>query len=264
MAVTAVALVLHRLKRAASPASREASKPRWFGRGIFLLAAVQVAAALLSIRSAWLPPGLQPALSLISEHWAIPWSILIAVSLAQIHFADLVLKRSLWLLATVSVSALACVFVFNTPPGLPMLAATLGCAALILSAPYLIRAVHVLVDRVFLGRADYVVAAKRFEEAILRLQDPRQLFDSALQTVQSTLRVDARFVPASEGTGPPASLLASLPIEPASSPRLRLDVSASAVVRRAPWATQKIEEVGGSNTTSSGRTSSSRSGGQAS
>ena len=50
------------------------------------------------------------AASLIGRHWTIPWSILIAVSLAQAHYADVVLKRSLWLLvsviaATSSVSA---------------------------------------------------------------------------------------------------------------------------------------------------------------
>jgi two-component system LytT family sensor kinase len=223
--VTAVALILHRLGRHdIAPAG---SRPRWFGRGAFLLAALQVGAALLSLRSSWLPTSVHAALSLIGEHWAIPWSILIAVSLAQIHYADVVLKRSLWLLASVSISTLASTFVFDVPPGFALVVATLSCAALMLSAPLLIRALNFLIDRVYLDRADYLAAASLFEESVRRVYDREQLFDAALLAVRSTLRVDARWVPAGDVAAAPTNALASIPIETGNRPGYRLEVSAS-------------------------------------
>ena len=60
--------------------------------------------------------------SLIGRHWTIPWSILIAVSLAQAHYADVVLKRSLWLLVSVTLATLVGMLVIDASPGLPLLA----------------------------------------------------------------------------------------------------------------------------------------------
>lgn len=70
LAVTAVALILHRLGRHEAGAGLAASTSRSFGRGAFLLAVLQVSAALLSLRNSWLPTGLHATLSLIGEHWA--------------------------------------------------------------------------------------------------------------------------------------------------------------------------------------------------
>lgn len=221
LVVTAIALILYRMLRHEPDSAARPSKPRWFGRGVFLLAAVQVTATLLSMQDSWLPAESRDAVGLISKHWAIPWSILIAVSLAQIHHADLVLKRSLWLLASMATAALATVFVFEPAPGLAMVASTLLCAALLLGAPLLIRALNFLVDRIFLHRPDYRVAARSFEEAVRRIYDQEQLFDTAVQTVRSALHLEARFVAA------PAVALASISIETANLPGLRLEVSAS-------------------------------------
>ncbi|MET0533502.1 MAG: hypothetical protein ABW171_04695, partial [Steroidobacter sp.] len=166
LVVTAIALVLYRVDR---PAIDIEHGQRWFGRGALVLAVVQITAAWLSQLSSRLPADVRVAMSLLSEHWAIPWSIFIAISLAQIHYADVVLKRSLWLLASVSTATLASIFIFRVSPGLPIVASTLGIASLMLSAPFLIRAVSLLVDRVFLHRADYVAAARDFEDSIRRM-----------------------------------------------------------------------------------------------
>ena len=225
--VTAIALILYRVRRYEVSPESAGSKPRWFGRGVLLLAVVQVAAALLSLQNSWLPAGLHAAVSLIGEHWTIPWSILIAVSLAQIHYADLVLKRSLWLLASVLTAALASTFVFQVPPGLAMVASTLGCASLMLSAPFLIRALDFLVDRICLDRTDYMVAAKVFEDSVRRIYDQERLFDTALHTVRSTLRLNSQFVPAGADAAASMRALASISIEKANRPCHRLEVSAS-------------------------------------
>jgi two-component system, LytTR family, sensor kinase len=225
LVVTAITLLLYRALRQEFGAALERSKPRWFGRGVLLLAVVHVTAALLSLQVSWLPAGVLTVLSLVSEHWTIPWSILIAVSLAQIHYADLVLKRSLWLLASVLTAALTSIFVLAMAPGLAMVAATLVCAALMLSAPQLVRALDFLVDRIWLDRPDYLVAGKRFEESIRHTSDQEQLFDTAMRTVHSTLRLDARFVPASVDAAFSMRALASIPIEKANQPCCRLEVS---------------------------------------
>ncbi len=226
LCVTAVALILYRID-SRRDGSDKIPKPRWFVRGVLLLAIIQIAATLLSLQSTWLPAGLISAMSLISEHWVIPWSILIAVSLAQIHAADLVLKRSLWLLASVTIAVLASRFVFRVSPGLPMVVSTLACATLILGAPWLIRALTWLVDRVMLKRADYAVAARQLDESIRAIHDPRQLFEVAACAVRSAMHVDAHFVPADGGAAPSPPLLASIPIETTGAPRYRLEVSAS-------------------------------------
>ncbi len=223
LVVTAIALLVYRAHRATDEA--KPSKPRWFGRGAILLAVVQITATLLTIQGTWLPASLLTALSLISEHWVIPWSILVAVSLAQIHYADLVLKRSLWLLASVSAATLVSLFVFRRS-GLGLVVSTLGCAALMLSAPLLIRALNFLVDRIFLDRPDYAAAARDFEESAGRIYDQEQLFELALQTVRSTLRLDAQWVRVGADAGPTPAL-ASISIEQDGRPCFRLEVSAS-------------------------------------
>ena len=225
-AVTAIALMFYWICHEPNLGSK-ASMPRWFVRGAFLLAAVQITATLVSMQDAWLPVGVRSYVGLIGEHWPIPWSILIAVSLAQIHHADLVLKRSLWLLACMSVAALASVFVFRPASAMAVVTSTLACATLLLSAPLLIRALNFFVDRIFLDRPDYGVAARAFEESVRRIYDEEQVFDSALHTVRSTLRLDARFVPVSTDAASATRALASIPIEKANIPCHRLEVSAS-------------------------------------
>lgn len=218
--MTAIALLLARFHR------RDSGQvtPRWLGRGALLLAVVHVTAALLTLQDFWPAAGLRAAAGLISEHWVIPWSILIAVSLAQAHYADLVLKRSFWLLACVFTAVLASAFVFRVPPGLPTVFATLGCASLMLVAPSLRRMLNMLVDRMILRRADYAAALSAFEETLRRMDEPVQIVNAAVDVVQTTLRLEARFVLAGEAGN--ASALASIPIETEHRPVHRLELSA--------------------------------------
>jgi two-component system LytT family sensor kinase len=221
--LTAIALILHRLQgpRSTDPVG---SKPRRFGRLMLLLAVAQVAAALSSLRYSSLPDGLRTLVSVISEHWTIPWSILIAVSLAQIHHADLVLKRSLWLLASVSAAALLSMLVLRLS-GLALVAATLTGAASMLSAPLVIRALDFLVDRIWLKRPDYLLAIRDFEESVRRIYDRQELLDAAAHAVRSTLRLDAQVVPAADSPAATPAL-ASIPIDAAHA-GYHLEVSAA-------------------------------------
>jgi len=222
LVVTAIAMILYAVNRGGLARKPEQSTPRWLGRTALWLCVFQVTAALLSGPNSWLPADLRMAAILISAHWAIPWSILIAVSLAQAHFADLVLKRSLWLIASVLVSAVISVFVLDVAPGLPMLISTLGVACLILVAPSLVRAVNFVVDRMLLRRGDYVATATAFEESVRKIYDQERLFDMALRTIKSTLRVEARLVP--DGTAS-ARALASIPIQSEGRPTLQLEIT---------------------------------------
>lgn len=226
LVMTALALILYRARRCEISAELETSRPRWFVRGVFLLVSIHVSAALLTFETFWVSPGLRTTASLISEHWAIPWSILIAVSLAQIHYADVILKRSLWLLASVSTAALASAFVFQGPAGWAMVAATLGCASLMLSAPLWRRALDILVDRIWLNRPDYSAAAQGFEESIRRVSELERVFEAALHAVRSTLHLDARFISSNDDAKTSTRPLASIPIA-STNGRCCLEVSAT-------------------------------------
>jgi two-component sensor histidine kinase len=119
--------------------------------------------------------------------------VLIAVSLAQAHFADVVLKRSLWLLASVAVATLVSTQVLDVPPGLTMLGATLAMAALMLASPLLVRSLDRLVDRAILARPDYAEASQSLEQALRHANSPDQMIEVALEAVRATLQVDPRW-----------------------------------------------------------------------
>jgi two-component system LytT family sensor kinase len=121
-------------------------------------------------------------------------------------------------------ATLVSLFVFRLS-GLGLVVSTLSCAALMLSAPLLMRALNFLVDRIFLDRPDYAAAARNFEEAAGRVYDQEQLFELALQTVRTTLRLDAQWLRVGADAGPPA--LASISIEQDGRACHRLEVSAS-------------------------------------
>src|SRR5690348_12714356 len=85
------------------------SMPRWVAPAAFAFAAIHTSAILLSMLFPGMPGWLMTTCSLIGRHWTIPWSILLAVSLAQAHYADEVLKRSLWLLFSVATASVVAV-----------------------------------------------------------------------------------------------------------------------------------------------------------
>jgi two-component sensor histidine kinase len=133
------------------------------------------------------------AVTLVARHWTIPWSVLIAVSLAQAHYADVVLKRSLWLMTSVALATFVGMRVIDASPGLPMLATVIVTAALMLVAPLVIRALDALVDRTLLVRPDFGRATTLLDDTSRRATEPAQLIDAALEAVRATLRVDARW-----------------------------------------------------------------------
>ncbi len=188
LAVCGLALSIYLAQRGAAP--RRRGMPRWFGPTASLFAIVQTSAILLGILFPDLPATLADIAGMIGRHWTIPWSILIATSLAQAHYADVVLKRSLWLLVSVAAASMV---VLNLMPAedLSSLATVLGTAALMLATPLLIRALDGFVDRTILARPDYARAIQELEETFRRTTEPQPLIEAALDSLRSTLRVQA-------------------------------------------------------------------------
>jgi len=223
LAVATIALVLYsRAPRGATARSRTSVR-RWFVPAAFLFAAIHATTIALGVLYPGMPAGLLTTTTLIGRHWTIPWSILIAVSLAQTHYADVVLKRSLWLLVSVALAALIGTQVIEATMGLPRLGLTLGIATLILSAPFLFRSLETFVDRAILKRPNY--SHRLLDDAFRRIAEPKQLIHAALECLRGTLRVDARWVESGRTETPAA--LASVTVRCPDGAAHRLEVTAS-------------------------------------
>jgi two-component sensor histidine kinase len=191
LGVGITAFVIYLRERKAVPGRK--TMPRWFAPAALLFAATHTAAILLSTLTTDMPESLEIAANLIARHWTIPWSILIAVSLAQAHYADIVAKRSLWLLASITLATIIGMTVIDVPPGLPLLATVLVTWALMLAAPQLIRAIAALVDKVILDRPDYTAATNAMHETFRHATTPDEAIATALDSVRTTLHVDAHY-----------------------------------------------------------------------
>ncbi len=191
LAVGVIALIMYRTGRGNAGVPVRNSMPRWFAPAAFLFAFIHTSAILLSMVFPGMPDSLMSAATLIGRHWTIPWSVLIAVSLAQAHYADVILKRSLWLITSVALATFCSMQVFGAAPGLPMLGMTLGTAALMLATPPLLRAIDALVDRAILDRPH--LSHVSLDQVFRRAVDPGQLIDAAMQVVRETLRVEVRW-----------------------------------------------------------------------
>ena len=217
----AILLYANRPRTAENPKTT----PRWFMPVAFLFVAIHTSAILFSMTFPGMPENLMTTMSLIGRHWTIPWSVLIAVSLAQAHFADIVLKRSLWLLTSVTLATFLSIYVFDAKTGLSVLATTLVTAALILLAPSVLRALEALVDKVILGRPDYAQAGRMLEHEFRRATDAEQLIAAALESLRMTLRADARWAEADELTT--SAPLASVRVNCRDRPAHRLEITAT-------------------------------------
>jgi signal transduction histidine kinase len=191
LVVGIVALALY-LRARTPPLVR--TTPRWFTPAAFAFATIHTASILFSMLFPDMPSWLMSVCGLIGRHWTIPWSILIAVSLAQAHYADEVLKRSVWLLVSVTTASLVTVYVIGSPPGIPMLATILAMSALMLVSPLLVRLLGRIVDQAILARPDYAQASRNLEIEFRRAGKPEQLIESALEALRTTLHVDARWI----------------------------------------------------------------------
>lgn len=194
------ALLVYLARRSDNPAPR--TMPRWFAPAALLFAVIHSSAILLSTAVTDLPDAVTTATNLIGRHWTIPWSILIAVSLAQAHYADVVAKRSLWLLTSVALATFFSTKVLDATPGLPLLATALIMAALMLVSPALTRAIEAIVDKGILARPDYAAASRSQELAFRRATTADQLIEAALVSVRQALHVDAHYANRLEITTP--------------------------------------------------------------
>ena len=191
LVVLVIALATYLRQRKREPGRR--TMPRWFAPAALALTAIHTAAILISTLSPGIPQAALTAIGLVAQHWIIPWSILIAASLAQAHYADVVVKRSLWLLAVSTIATFFSMTVIDASPGLPLLATALVTSALMLVTPRLVRAIDTLVDKIILARPDYTAAAHSLDHAFRRATTPEQLIEAALESVRTTLRVDASY-----------------------------------------------------------------------
>jgi hypothetical protein len=179
LALSVVAVALYFANRP----PRAATTPRWFLPAASAFALVHTACILIGTTFPGVPEPAGTVANLIGRHWTIPWSILIAVSLAQVHYADVILKRSLWLLASVALATL----LGST------LTDVLAIAAAMLAAPALLRAIGAFVDHAVLARPDFAEATRALEASWRRATEPAQLVDAALASVRTALHADARW-----------------------------------------------------------------------
>jgi two-component system LytT family sensor kinase len=222
--VGVIALILYAIHRARAEPPRR-TMPRWFAPAALLFAAIHTSAILFSMLIPEMPGWLMAVCNLIGRHWTIPWAILIAVSLAQAHYADVVLKRSLWLLVSVIAAAVVGRYVIGEAASLRSLAGVLVTAALMLAAPSLVRALESFVDRAILARPDFAQAHQRLDQAFRRATQPQQLIDAALDSLRTTLHVDARWLADTES--PSSSPMAVNTVHGADQPPHRIEVTAS-------------------------------------
>jgi hypothetical protein len=131
--------------------------------------------------------------AIVSQQWMLLWSVLAAVFLADTRHADVVLKRTLMLIASVIVATLA-VWWLPIARGIPLIAASLLGAALLLLAPAMHKAVGRLVDRGVLHRPDYAALARTFADASRLAPGPDELLALAAQAIRAALALEARFV----------------------------------------------------------------------
>jgi two-component system LytT family sensor kinase len=224
LGIGAIALLVYAAMRRHAALSSRRRMPRWFAPTAFLIAAIHIGAMLAGLMFPGMPHELWRVINMIGQHWTIPWSVLIAASLAQAHYADVVLKRSLWLLASVTLATLGGVFVVGAS-GLSLLLTTMVIAALMLAAPGLVGGIARIVDRTILDRPDYAAASLALDQSLRGATQAGPLFVTALESVRHTLRVDARWVQVHEVAA--RSPLACVVVNPTDGAPRRLEITAS-------------------------------------
>jgi two-component system LytT family sensor kinase len=143
--------------------------------------------------------GTMLILAFASQQSVIPNVILAASFVAKFRYADVLLKRSLNVMLSVTVATLAVWWMPGIPRGIPVVIASLSGAALLLASPALHRGVSWIVDRGFLRRPQYEVLARSFAEHSDRVANSAELFALAEKTLREALHVESvRVVPGAE------------------------------------------------------------------
>ena len=171
-----------------------------FARSGLVLVAILIAMIGLTMV---LPPGpIRSAAVVGSQQCAIVWAVRAAAFQARARYADLVLKRTLTIVAAVAASSLVVALAPGFPLGLPAVAGTMAAAAIMLASPTLFRGIGRFVDRVVLRRPDYRAAARGFADECRRSPDRQTVFSLAERHVHAVLGLPAVAVPVdSPGAG---------------------------------------------------------------
>jgi len=170
----------------------------------------QIASMFAAINLSPDNPLLRMLVLSISQQWVVPWAIFIGTLLADIHYADVVLKRSLQLVLSIALAALIAWLLPGVEPGLPFVVTTLALAALLIAAPLLRSFVRWTIDRALLRRPEYVSLAETFANECRLLGSSNDVFESAARCIEGALRLKAWFVEASALRDPGA--VARLPV----------------------------------------------------
>jgi two-component system LytT family sensor kinase len=184
----------------ASAIRRAEQPPRpWVIRVGATIAAVQLGALLFSILFRQVP-GASVLGATVGAQWPIPWVIFAAVFFARTHYADVILKRSLALIASVILAALLMWALLGDAEGWRYVLASLAVAALLLAAPVMLRGIGWIVDHAVLRRPDYRTLARDFADQSRRLASPTELFAAATRLIEEALHLSTPFAAAAEIT----------------------------------------------------------------
>jgi two-component sensor histidine kinase len=167
--------------------------PRWFAPTAACLALAQGIATIVSIHDLVDVQPLRTVIALVSTLWILPWTVLLAFRLAQARYADVALKRSLAVFASVCAAGLLVWWIPGTT-AMTFVLVALAVAALAASAWPAYRALARFVDRVLLGRPDYRALQLTFVQTARRISAIDALLTAGAALASDTLRIRAQFV----------------------------------------------------------------------
>jgi len=182
--------LMWRPRRVEPRKARRAASP--IGRAVLAFWIGFIALTLFNIVT---PPSgseLQAIVGRANQHWAIPVSILAALSIAKTHYADVVLKRSLVVLLSIFVAAAVAWQIPGLPLGVPLVTVSLLAAAMMLAAPSLYRLLSRGLDRHLLKRPDYHALAELYAQGARRAASAADLATLTEAAIGDALRLDAR------------------------------------------------------------------------
>lgn len=171
---------------------------KWFAPTAAALALLQASATLALIHDVHARPLLHTIIELISTLWVLPWTVLLPFFLAQTRYADVALKRSLVVVASVCAAGVFAAWVPGIRMGLSYVVVTLVVAAAFVAGPAIHRAMHWLIDRPILRRPRYRQLERQFAAVARRTPHAEDLFIEATRAIEDALHVDASFRSAAE------------------------------------------------------------------
>lgn len=200
---------------------------RWFYLAAAALIAFEAFAIPVGVGLFHVPRNtlLHAILRNAAPQWPIPAAIIGAAFLARAHAMDVVLKRSLILLAAVAIGvALTWPLL---PPGPALVLTSLAITAAILLAPHAQRALGRFVDRALLRRPDYRAMQEALAAKAPLAANRDDLFALVADVISQALHLNARFL-APDTTKPPG--LARFPLHNRGGDLL-LDLSVTTLAR---------------------------------